>query len=88
MTATTAREFLQKQSLRPSSALKRERDMLARQLAEISKQRAELAGKHTDASILLTMALAALKPYEEHVEARRVRKRIRKFFQVPAEVEA
>jgi hypothetical protein len=87
MTATTAREFLQKQSLRPSSALKRERDMLARQLAEASKERARLAAELTNARVLLTMGMAALKPYEAHIEPRRVRRRIKEYFQIPAEVE-
>lgn len=58
-----------------------ERDMLARKLADLST-------KHTDARIVLTMALTALKPYEEHVEARRVRKRIREIFNLPPEVDA
>ena len=58
-----------------------ERDMLARQMQKMST-------RHTDARIVLTMALAALKPYEEHVEARRVRKRILQMFDVPPEVDA
>lgn len=50
-----------------------ERDMLARQLQKMSTQ-------HTDARVILTKALAVIKGYREHVEARAVYKDIRRFF--------
>jgi hypothetical protein len=85
---TTAADFLRdRNSLRPATTLKRERDMLARQLAEVSKERARLAAELTNARVLLTMGMAALKPYEAHIEPRRVRRRIKEYFQIPAEVE-
>jgi hypothetical protein len=55
--------------------------MVTRHLAKTSREL-------TDAKLLLTMALDELKHYEEHAGPRRVRKRIRGFFGIPAGVEA
>ena len=63
MTATTAREFLQKTSLRPATTLKRERDMLARRLADVSHQRGEL-------KMLCAKAITVLARHKEHADCR------------------
>jgi hypothetical protein len=81
---TTAADFLRdRHSLRPQTTLKREllatrneRDMLARQLADLSR-------KHTDARVILTMALKALSPYRHYSTPRAAYNRIRSHFGLP-----
>jgi phosphoheptose isomerase len=64
MTATTARQFLnERQSLRPATTVKRERDMLARQLADVSRKNAEL-------TILLAKAITVCGRHKEHDDCR------------------
>lgn len=58
-----------------------ERDMVSRSLADVSK-------KLTDARVILTMALTALKGFRQYVEARKVYHRIRTYFDLPPEVDA
>jgi hypothetical protein len=58
-----------------------ERDMLARRLADVST-------KLTDARVILTMALSALRGFRQYVEARKVYRRISAYFQLPPEADA
>ena len=60
-------------AMRELATVREERDMVSRQLADLSH-------RHTDARVILTMALTALKNYREHIEARTVYTRIRKYF--------
>jgi len=61
---TTAADFLRdRHSLRPQTTLKRERDMLARQLADVSKKKSE-------ALILLAKAITVCGRHKEHDDCR------------------
>lgn len=61
---TTAADFLRNShSLRPRETLKRERDMLARRLADVSHQRAEL-------KMLVAKAITVLRRHKEHDDCR------------------
>lgn len=61
---TTAADFLRdRHSLRPQTTLKRERDMLARRLADVSHQRAEL-------KMLVAKAITVLARHKEHADCR------------------
>jgi hypothetical protein len=68
MTATTAREFLEAaaercRERREPPRVKRERDMLARQLAAVSRKNAEL-------TILLAKAITVCGRHKEHDDCR------------------
>ena len=61
---TTAADFLRdRNSLRPATTLKRERDMLARQLANVSRKKSE-------AMILLAKAITVCGRHKEHDDCR------------------